>query len=75
MKGLILGVELVTNRKSKTPASAEVLEVMDNMKDLGVLIGKGGFYGNVFRITHHSASTNKMQIFLSMLWDYSMSKL
>ncbi|KAJ0696002.1 putative alanine--glyoxylate transaminase [Helianthus annuus] len=50
-RGLLLGVELVTDRKSKTPASAEVLEVMDNMKDLGVLIGKGGFYGNVFRVT------------------------
>lgn len=31
-RGLLLGVELVTDRERKTPANAETLEVMDNMK-------------------------------------------
>ncbi|PWA59036.1 alanine-glyoxylate aminotransferase 2 [Artemisia annua] len=30
--GLLLGVELVTVRRSKTPANAQVLELMDNTK-------------------------------------------
>ncbi|GAV81248.1 LOW QUALITY PROTEIN: Aminotran_3 domain-containing protein, partial [Cephalotus follicularis] len=49
--GLMLGVELVTDHELKTPAKAESLHVMDQMKEMGVLIGKGGLYGNVFRIT------------------------
>ncbi|KAF8397158.1 hypothetical protein HHK36_016065 [Tetracentron sinense] len=50
-RGLMLGVELVTDRQEKTPAKVETIHVMDQMKEKGVLIGKGGFYGNVFRIT------------------------
>ncbi|KAG5243150.1 alanine--glyoxylate aminotransferase family protein [Salix suchowensis] len=50
-RGLMLGVELVTDRQQKTPAKSESIHVMEQMKELGVLIGKGGFYGNVFRIT------------------------
>ncbi|XP_076922193.1 alanine--glyoxylate aminotransferase 2 homolog 2, mitochondrial-like [Bidens hawaiensis] len=74
-RGLILGVELVTDRKSKTPANAEVLEVMENMKDLGVLIGKGGYYGNVFRITPPLCFNKQDADFLVDVMDYSMSKL
>ncbi|KAE9447560.1 hypothetical protein C3L33_20545, partial [Rhododendron williamsianum] len=50
-RGLMLGVELVTDRQLKTPAKVETLHVMDQMKEMGVLIGKGGIFGNVFRIT------------------------
>ncbi|KAL6002973.1 Alanine--glyoxylate aminotransferase 2 2, mitochondrial [Asimina triloba] len=50
-RGLMLGVELVTDRKSKNPANAETLHVMEQMKEMGILLGKGGFFGNVFRIT------------------------
>ncbi|KAL4189848.1 hypothetical protein AMTRI_Chr08g209080 [Amborella trichopoda] len=50
-RGLMLGVDLVTDRQLKTPAKSETLHLMDKMKDMGVLIGKGGFHANVFRIT------------------------
>ncbi len=49
-QGLMLGVELVRDRKTKEPASKETLEVMEATKDLGLLIGKGGIDGNVLRI-------------------------
>ena len=49
-KGLMLGIELVKDRKTKEPASAELLRMMDLCKDEGVLIGKGGMTGNVIRI-------------------------
>ncbi len=48
--GLMLGVELVTDRKSKDPATDQCARVFERCKDLGLLIGKGGFYGNVLRI-------------------------
>lgn len=74
-RGLILGVELVTDRKLKTPAKTEILETMEMMKDLGVLVGKGGFYGNVFRITPPLCFTKEDADFLVDAMDYSMSKL
>ena len=48
--GLMLGVELVRDRKSKEPANTEAAAVMERMKELGVIIGKGGLYGNTLRI-------------------------
>jgi 4-aminobutyrate aminotransferase len=49
--GLIQGMELVRDRRTKEPAAAETLEMLEAMKDEGVLCGKGGLYGNVLRVT------------------------
>ena len=50
-KGLMIGVEMVSDRKSRKPLSLDIMLVMmEIMKDMGVLIGKGGLHGNVFRI-------------------------
>lgn len=48
--GLMLGVELVKDRQTKEPATAECAAVFEQAKNLGLLIGKGGLYGNVLRI-------------------------
>ncbi len=50
-KGLMLGVELVRDRASKAPAAEETARVMEHCKDDGVLIGRGGLYANVLRLT------------------------
>ncbi|MCA1639567.1 MAG: aminotransferase class III-fold pyridoxal phosphate-dependent enzyme, partial [Acidobacteria bacterium] len=47
--GLMQGIELVKNRKTKEPAPEAVLKVFEETKRQGVLIGKGGLYGNVIR--------------------------
>ena len=49
--GLMIGVELVRDRKTKEPAATETARVMELCKDDGVLIGRGGFYNNVLRLT------------------------
>ena len=49
-KGLMLGVELVKDRATKAPAKEETLEVFEACKEMGVLIGKGGLFGNTLRI-------------------------
>ncbi|VFQ71781.1 unnamed protein product [Cuscuta campestris] len=74
-RGLMLGVEFVTDRKLKTPAKIETLHLMEEMKDMGVLIGKGGFFGNVFRITPPLCFTKEDADFLVDVMDYSMSRM
>ena len=47
--GLIQGMEIV--KEKKEPAPDFVMEIFESTKDQGLLIGKGGLYGNVIRIT------------------------
>ncbi|XXG39922.1 hypothetical protein AAC387_Pa01g0761 [Persea americana] len=74
-RGLMIGVELVTDRQLKTPAKAETMHVMDQMKEMGVLIGKGGFFGNVFRITPPLCFNKEDADFLVDVMDCTMSKM
>lgn len=55
--GLMQGLELVKDRKSKEPAPQAVLAVFEETKRRGVLIGKGGLYGNVIRTGLHLNAT------------------
>ena len=48
--GLMLGVELVRDRKTKEPASTEAVDVLELCKERGLIIGKGGLFGNTLRI-------------------------
>jgi 4-aminobutyrate aminotransferase len=48
--GLLLAIELVRDRQTKDPASAETMRVVEAARERGLLIGKGGSYGNVIRI-------------------------
>jgi 4-aminobutyrate aminotransferase-like enzyme len=47
--GLMQAVELVKDRETKEPDPQSVLKVFEETKRRGVLIGKGGLYGNVIR--------------------------
>jgi alanine-glyoxylate transaminase/(R)-3-amino-2-methylpropionate-pyruvate transaminase len=49
-KGLMLGVELVRDRQTKEPANTEAARVLEEARTRGLLLGKGGYYGNVLRI-------------------------
>ena len=74
-KGLMLGVELVRDRTTKEPAKDETLHVFETAKDLGLLIGKGGYHGNVLRIKPPMCFTQADADFLLEVVDVCLSRL
>jgi 4-aminobutyrate aminotransferase len=59
--GLLQGIELVKDRTTKEPAPQETNRVMDEAKNRGLLIGKGGLYANVLR-TSPPLNINKADV-------------
>ncbi|HEV2183234.1 MAG TPA: aminotransferase class III-fold pyridoxal phosphate-dependent enzyme, partial [Candidatus Acidoferrales bacterium] len=48
--GMMQAIELVKDHKSKEPASEATNQLLERARDNGLLIGKGGLYGNVIRM-------------------------
>ncbi|HEX2120500.1 MAG TPA: aspartate aminotransferase family protein [Thermoanaerobaculia bacterium] len=48
--GLMQAIECVTDRTTKEPAPTAVVKVFEETRRRGVLIGKGGLFGNVIRL-------------------------
>jgi 4-aminobutyrate aminotransferase len=49
--GLMQGIELVKDRQTKEPATEATNLVMERARVNGLLVGKGGLYGNVIRMS------------------------
>jgi 4-aminobutyrate aminotransferase-like enzyme len=49
--GLMQAIELVKDRKTKEPAPPLTTELMERARRAGLLIGKGGLWGNVIRMS------------------------
>ncbi len=49
--GLLMALELVEDRATKAPAPAATLRVMEAARENGILLGRGGLYGNVLRLS------------------------
>jgi alanine-glyoxylate transaminase / (R)-3-amino-2-methylpropionate-pyruvate transaminase len=56
--GLMQAIELVKDRKTKEPHPQAVAKILEETKKRGVLVGKGGLYGNVIRMGPPLIATN-----------------
>jgi 4-aminobutyrate aminotransferase-like enzyme len=57
--GLMLGIELVENRKTKVPANIKAKEIQNMAYKKGLLLSKVGRYENILRLTPHLVATEK----------------
>lgn len=55
--GLMQGLELVGDRQSKEPSPEATKQLFEATRQRGLLIGKGGLYGNVVRISPPMTAT------------------
>jgi len=47
----MLALELVKDRETKEPAPEAATQLLERTRDNGLLIGKGGLYSNVIRLS------------------------
>jgi len=73
--GLMIGVELVEDRNTKTPAKEACAKVFERVKELGLLVGKGGLYGNVIRIKPPMCIGKADVDFLVEVFDIALAEL
>jgi alanine-glyoxylate transaminase/(R)-3-amino-2-methylpropionate-pyruvate transaminase len=74
-KGLMLALELVKDRTTKEPAKSECAQVLETCKDLGLIVGKGGFWGQTIRIAPPMCITIADADFLLGVLDAALSTL
>jgi alanine-glyoxylate transaminase/(R)-3-amino-2-methylpropionate-pyruvate transaminase len=74
-RGLLLGIEMVKDRSMKAPASAECVQVLENARDLGLLIGKGGLWGQTIRFAPPMCITQADADFVLAVLDEAFSAL
>jgi alanine-glyoxylate transaminase/(R)-3-amino-2-methylpropionate-pyruvate transaminase len=74
-KGLLLGLELVKDRASKEPAKEECARVVEACRDLGLLVGKGGLWGQTIRIAPPMCLTQADAEFLLDVLDAALGKV
>jgi alanine-glyoxylate transaminase/(R)-3-amino-2-methylpropionate-pyruvate transaminase len=74
-QGLMVGIELVKDRTTKQPASAECAQVLETTRELGLLIGKGGLWGQTIRIAPPMCLTLADADFMLEVLDESFAAL
>eukprot|EP01114_Cavostelium_apophysatum_P024778 TRINITY_DN982_c0_g1_i1.p1 TRINITY_DN982_c0_g1~~TRINITY_DN982_c0_g1_i1.p1 ORF type:complete len:487 (+),score=125.08 TRINITY_DN982_c0_g1_i1:17-1477(+) len=74
-RGLMLGVEFVRDQKTLEPANTETQAIIEKAREHGVLIGKGGLYGNCLRIKPPMCITKDNADYFTEVLDKCISDL
>lgn len=73
-RGLMTGIELVKDRRTKEPAKEACLRIFERLKDLGLLVGKGGLHSNTLRIKPPMCITRDDVVFLLEVLDIAIGE-
>lgn len=68
-KGLMLGIEFVKDRATKQPGKEECAQAVENARELGLLLGKGGLWGQTIRFAPPMCITEADADFLLAVLD------
>ncbi len=71
--GLMLGIEFVKDRTTKQPGKEECAQVVENARELGLLLGKGGLWGQTIRFAPPMNITQADADFLLAVLDEAIS--
>jgi len=74
-KGLMLGVEMVKDRTTKEPAKSECAAVLESCREMGLLIGKGGLWGQTIRFAPPMCITEADADFIVDVFDAAFAKV
>jgi len=66
---------MVKDRATKVPATAECAQVLENARDLGLLLGKGGLWGQTIRFAPPMCLTEADADFVLEVLDESFARL
>src|SRR6185369_10416619 len=71
-KGLMLGIEFVKDRATKEPNKEACAQAVENARELGLLLGKGGLWGQTIRFAPPMNITKADADFLLAVLDESI---
>lgn len=71
-KGLMHGIEIT--HSDKTPNKEKAIEVFEEARDQGLIMGKGGFYGNVLRVMPPMCIQEHDIDFIDQVLNHSLQK-
>ncbi len=74
-RGLMLGIEFVKDRQTKEPAKEACAQAVENARELGLLLGKGGLWGQTIRFAPPMNITQADADFLLAVLDEAISML
>ena len=74
-KGLMLGIEFVKDRGTKIPGKEECSQIVENARELGLLLGKGGLWGQTIRFAPPMNITCADAEFLLAVLDESIAQV
>ena len=74
-KGLMVGIEMVKDRTTKEPAKAECAAVLESCREMGLLIGKGGLWGQTIRFAPPMCITQADADFIIEVFDVAFANL
>lgn len=74
-QGLMLGIEFVKDQATKQPGREECAQAVENARELGLLLGKGGLWGQTIRFAPPMCITKADADFLLAVLDEAIGSI